>query len=137
MTKTHFLQGILAFCILLGHEAEALPRNTISMGTQLSQIDDYPTWLIELRNFETGSLVPWQYNFQKYANNQWIVIPEGAEYQITASEIHFLNGAVFYNVCDLEHRTFLHQSIALDLSGQLTPESATLLCRVRINSNTP
>ena len=118
---------LLLLCLLL-LAAPSLPaKSIIQIESRLQKIQNYPSWLILLRNADDGSVIPWLYDFH---TPYWLIFPEGHDYQILASEMRFNGKEVLHNFCDLQDGVLSGKSMQIVLSGSLMPASETLRCHV-------
>lgn len=88
-----------------------------------------PSWVIVLRDRDTGITEPYLFDFRK-GDNFWIALSPAKQYEVTISNLRFHPfPAEFKNFCGLEKKKLNNQSISLELTGKLTPQRHTLKCK--------
>lgn len=128
MSVHRLLQSLLV-TVFLAIAFPALARPVIQIESQLTAIQDNPTWLILLSNVDDGSIIPWMHEFSS-SKSYWLVFPEGRDYRIVASELRFAHNTVFSNFCNLQDGILSNQSMQVFLRGKLNPAGDALDCRV-------
>jgi hypothetical protein len=135
MAKIKFLcqVGLLSLCLLciLPVKAESLNPfgQTLQISTHLSALVGKPTWLIMLRNVDTGEVLPYLYDVREY-DNFWIALSFGRSYRIEASNMQWGSNIVIRNFCHLEGGVFTNKSFIITLSGKLSPNQNLSHCDV-------
>ena len=123
--------GILllsAFLMFIPAYADNPFGQTISINTFFSCVSGSPSWLLILRDLDTGQVVPYLYDIRR-ENNAWLAFSYGRAYQITVSTLTFGPFAVLHNFCGLENLSFRDTSLNIRLTGALTPNRYGFQCR--------
>jgi hypothetical protein len=87
------------------------------------------TWLLEIRENETGRVLPYIYEIHNN-ENFWIAFTSGRTYRITASTVKFGPYAQIRNFCHLENGIIDGKSMWITLSGELSPDTRRFKCIV-------
>ncbi|MDX1901578.1 MAG: hypothetical protein SFW66_06190 [Gammaproteobacteria bacterium] len=104
--------------------------------TPVIQIDSYfrnpsiannPSWLLILRDEETGTVTPQLFEFTK-PSAAWVVFAPGHMYRVTASELSFNAHTKINNFCQLQDGILAGQSMWIRLSGTFSPQ--TIICHI-------
>lgn len=124
--RSHFLRGLLIFCLC--HISYAEPG--IRIYTHLKEgIIAKPTWVLVLRDRETGTTAPYLFDFRQ-SDHFWQALSPGRQYEITISNLRFHPfPAEFKNFCGLEKKKLNNESISVEITGKLTPKRNTLKCK--------
>lgn len=101
----------------------------IQINTNFKSIAGKPSWLLIIRNEETGQIFPYIFDV-KTRDNYWLAFTYGRSYRITASKLTFGPYAVIHNFCKLEDGILSGKSMIISVTGNLTPVSATSNCNV-------
>ncbi len=131
--------GILllsAFLIVLPARAENPFGQFISINTYFSCVSGSPSWLLILRDIDTGQVLPYLYDIHN-ENNAWLALTYGSAYQITVSTLTFGPFAILHNFCGLENLVLRNTSLSIRLTGALTPNRAGFQCVRLPFSNMP
>lgn len=122
--------GILllsAFLIILPAHADNPFGQFISIDTHFNCISGSPSWLLILKDIDTGQVIPYQYDIHE-ENNAWVAFSYGRAYQITVSTLTFGPFAILHNFCGLENLVFRDTSLNIHLTGALTPDRFGFQC---------
>jgi hypothetical protein len=124
---------LLSTCLLsmLNVHAQDSPfGQTFQINTRLNSYVGKPSWLLIIRDVETGQVLPYLYDFNG-TENFWVGFTYAHSYQITVSELEFgPPNATIHNFCHLQDGILDHQSFTINLSGDLTPNRRTSFCHV-------
>lgn len=136
-TKKWFvlLLGISLSCWFSWAIAQTPLGQTLQINTRFRSIIGKPTWLLIIRDIDTGVVVPYLFDIR---NNQdfWVAFTFARDYQVTVSELKFGPFAVIHNLCHLENSILSGKSMILTLTGDLTPSRQTARCHVlKYNDN--
>lgn len=102
---------------------------TLQIYTNFKNILGKPSWLLIIRDVDTGLVSPYLFEIKNH-DNFWVAFTFGHNYKITASTLQFEGCAVTKNFCGLENGIISGKSLYMTLSGQLTPDPRTLKCNV-------
>lgn len=123
------------FLIILCAEQSAYSENsleqtqTLQIYTNFKSIIGKPSWLLIIRDVETGLVSPYLFDIRNN-DNFWVAFTYGHHYRITASTLQFDGRAVIKNFCRLESGIISGKSMYMTLSGVLTPDPHTFKCNV-------
>jgi len=106
----------------------------LQINTRLTSIVGKPTWLLMIREVETGLVSPYIFDI-KNNDNFWIAFTWGHSYRITASTLQFGPYAVIKNFCRLESGILSGESMVITLKGKLTPYRGSSQCFVQKYKN--
>lgn len=101
----------------------------IQINTHFRSVMGNPTWLLILRDVDSGVVIPYIYDIQD-PDNFWLAINYGRSYRVTASTLKFGPYAVIHNFCRLEDGILTRQSMIVTLSGNLTPYRGSSTCHI-------
>jgi hypothetical protein len=110
-------------------EMNALTGQTIQITTRYKSIMGKPTWVLILRDEETGEVLPYMYDVRK-EENFWIALSNTHSYRVTSSTMTFGPFAIINNYCHLVDGVILGKSMIITLGGTLTPNRNTSRCRI-------
>lgn len=133
------LIGIL-FIFITNSYAESSIGQTIQIYTRLQSFLGKPTWLLIIRDVDHNRTIPYLFNIRK-GQNFWLALTYGRNYLITASRLQIstyeysgnrFKKYIVHNFCNLESmgRIIRGDSIRIDISGYLSPNSNTYTCNV-------
>jgi hypothetical protein len=105
------------------------PGQTIQIATHFNSIVDKPTWLLIIRDIDSGRVLPYTFDFKK-PDNFWLAPTTGHAYKITASTLTFGPFAIINNFCRLENGIYRDQSMTINLTGKLSPIPNNFNCHV-------
>jgi hypothetical protein len=131
--KNLCLLGLLCTFLLntlpnLAH-AENPFGQTIQINTHLNSLQGKPTWLLVLRNVETGQVLPYYYEIKNF-DNFWIALSFGRNYRITASTLQYEAHKTIQNFCQLQDGIISGKSFVVSLTGDLRPHRNNYQCHV-------
>ncbi len=102
----------------------------IQINSNFRSVIGSPTWLLIIRNEDTGQVFPYLFDV-KNKDNFWLAFTYGRTYRITASKLTFGTYAVIHDFCHLEEIGILAgKSMIITLKGDLTPSPTTFNCNV-------
>lgn len=104
-------------------------KHIIEIHTQLYAIVGKPTWLIVLRDVDSGRILTFMYDFIIYDNN-WIAYSKNRKYRIVSSSLKFGPDQVINNFCGIQDGILEGKSMYITLTGAITPDPATAKCHV-------
>jgi hypothetical protein len=107
---------------------------TIQIYTQFRHFFGKPTWLLIIRDVETGLVTPYIFDIRNN-ENYWLAFTYGHHYQITVSNLKFGTYGVINNFCGLENGILSGVSMYMTLTGVLTPDPKTTKCFVHQYKN--
>jgi hypothetical protein len=122
------LSGMFSF--ILPSYAQISLGQTLQIYTHFTSIVGKPEWLLEIREAETGRVLPYLYEV-KEQDNYWIAFTAGRSYRVVASTLKFGPYARIKNFCKLENGIISDESMTVTLSGELTPSTRDFRCVVR------
>lgn len=102
---------------------------TLQIYTNFKSIIGKPSWLLIIRDVDTGLVSPYLFDIRNN-DNFWVAFTYGHNYRITASTLQFDGCAEIKNFCRLENGIISGKSMYMTLSGMLTPDPHTLTCNV-------
>lgn len=125
--------GLLSLCLLSILPAKAQPENpfgqTLQISTYLDAIVGKPTWLLMIRNVDTGVILPYLFDVRDY-DNFWIALTYGRSYRIIVSNMQWGSHKIIHNFCNLENGILTNKSFVITLRGKLSPNRDTSDCQV-------
>lgn len=127
---------LIGFSLFGSLPALAQMGPTVQINTNFKSIEGNPTWLLILRDVDTGRVIPYMYNL---TNNDafYIALAWSHNYRITVSKISWGPCKYIDNFCDLENGVLSGKSVIVRLSGRLTPHRGTATCVVRKYKDLP
>jgi hypothetical protein len=124
---------LLSACLIsmLNVHAQDSPfGQTFQINTRLNSYVGKPSWLLIIRDVQTGQVLPYLYDFNG-TDNFWVGFTYAHTYQVTVSELEFgPPNAKIHNFCHLEDGILDRESFTVSLSGDLTPNRRTSYCHV-------
>ena len=93
---------------------------TLQISTHFRTVYGTPSWLLIIRDVNTGRVLPYQFDIVK-ESNFWVAFTYGHTYRITASSLTFGPYAKIDNFCNLENGIITGQSMMIRLTGVLSP----------------
>jgi len=124
--------AVICFIFLSTHVvafAESGIGETINIYTQFKQFVGKPTWLLIIRDVETGLVSPYIFDIRNN-ENYWIAFTYGHTYRVTVSNLKFGTYGEVQNFCGLEDCILSGASLYMTLKGVLTPDPKTTKCYV-------
>jgi len=130
---------IASFCFML--PASALAENpfgqTFQINTRLNSFYGKPTWVLIIRDEDTGQILPYEFDFLA-EENFWVGFTFSHSYRITSSRLQFgPPNCKIDNFCHLEDGIIKGESFIITLTGDLTPNRFTNSCHVLRYKNFP
>lgn len=119
---------------LLLYPLAAVGGETLQIATHFDDIMGSPTWLLILRDVNSGEVFPYLFDI-KNNNNYWVAFTTGRSYRVTASTLTFGPYAKIKNLCNLENGILNGKSLGISLSGTLSPNPHQFRCRVMPYNN--
>ncbi len=102
---------------------------TLSITTNLTAIVGDPVWLLELRDMESGQVLPYLFDV-KNKDNFWVAYSKEHRYQVKASVLKFGPYATVNNFCYLENGVMTGKSMTIHITGKLSPGLRRARCHV-------
>lgn len=129
--KKLFLQiSLLLFPVFSTHALSVgVVKQTIQINTHFHCVFAKPTWLLIVRELDTGRVLPYIFDIVNN-DNFWVAFSTSHHYQITASTLKFGPYAVIHDFCHLEGCPVSDKSFFVRLRGDLTPNPNTMRCIV-------
>jgi len=138
---TLYQLGIVIISIVIINLFSSIPAiadnefgQTIQIYTQFRQFYGKPTWLLIVRDVETGLVTPYIFDIQNN-QNYWLAFTYGHHYRITVSNLKFGTYGEITNFCGLENGILSEISMYMTLTGVLTPDPNTTKCFVHQYKN--
>jgi hypothetical protein len=110
----------LIFILPVVSGAENPLGQTLQINTNFDSLKGNPTWLLVIRNTQTGEILPYMYEI-KNSDNFWIALSYGRNYRIVSSRLQFESSKSISNFCNLEDGVISGKSYVIRLSGNLRP----------------
>ena len=117
-------------------QADDSVGQVLQINTHFRTVYGKPTWLLIVRDVETGLVSPYLFDIHK-TDNYWVAFTYGHTYQVTASNLTFGPLAKIKNFCNLESGTLAGQSMTITLTGALAPVKRSYRCHVARYQNMP
>lgn len=132
MKKLYQISVVFALLLIMKLPAYAneVLKQTIQINTHFSYIVGMPAWLLIIRDVDTGRVSPFLFDIRNN-DNFWLAFSSGRNYRVTASTLTFGHYAIINNFCRLEDGVLSGKSMAISLTGVLTPNSRDIHCHVR------
>lgn len=102
---------------------------TLNIYTNFKSIVANPSWLIELRDIESGQVLPYLFEIQEN-KNFWLAFSKQRSYRIVASILKFGPYVTINNFCCLENGILTGKSMYIRVSGTIAPDLRRTRCRV-------
>lgn len=132
MIKKNSLFVFLLLCLPLPFSianASGEIAQTLSISTNFRTIVGNPTWMIELRDIESGLVLP--YIFDIHENkNYWLAFSKQHTYRVVASILKFGPYVTVNNFCGLQSGILTGKSMYIRVSGNITPDLRFTKCQV-------
>lgn len=109
---------------------EVNQTQTLQIYTHFQCIIGKPTWLLIVRDVDTGLVSPYMFDIRNN-DNFWLAFTYGHNYKIITSSLKFGRLAVINNFCNLENGIISGKSMYLTLTGVLTPDVNSSSCYVK------
>ncbi|HEX2548907.1 MAG TPA: hypothetical protein VHM20_03700 [Gammaproteobacteria bacterium] len=119
-----FFQNISSFAL-----NSLAQTQTLQIYTHFHNFVGKPTWLLIVRDVETGLVSPYIFDIRNN-DNFWVAFTFGHHYKVTTSKVTFGQFAVINNFCGLENGILSGISMYMKLTGSLTPDPKTTKCHV-------
>ncbi len=120
------------FWLVIGMTSAAAQNpfgQALQINTHFRSILGSPTWLLIVRDVDTGVVIPYMFDIRNY-DNFWIAFTYGHSYRVTVSTLKFGPFAVIHNFCRLEDGILSRRSMIISLTGNLTPNRFSSRCNV-------
>lgn len=104
-------------------------NQTIQINTHFSSVAGKPSWLLIIRDMNSGEILPYVFDI-KNNDNFWIAFSKEHNYRITVSKLKWGHTAVIRNFCHLEDGVISGQSFFITITGNLTPISSQSQCHI-------
>lgn len=125
----HFLLLFISMLISLPSLGQSNIGQTLQVNTHFTSIIGNPTWLLIIRDVNTGVVLPYVFDIRNN-DNFWVAFTVGRSYRITASTLKFGPFAKINNFCHLENGIITDKSFWITLSGELSPNPKSFKCNV-------
>lgn len=135
LSQLLLMTGLLFTSINITAQNSLDQTQTLQIYTQFRYIVGAPTWLLIIRDVDTGLISPYVFDIRNN-DNFWVAFTYGHNYKVTASTLTFGRFAVIKNFCNLENGILSGKSMYMTLTGILTPDPKSLRCRVIKYSDT-
>lgn len=133
--------AMLILCISMLPAFSQGGPNTIEIRTRFSSYVGKPSWLLTIRDVDTGESYPYMFDIKK-GENYWVVPTHGYNYLITISNLRISTYDESWNMykqyeindfCHLESRgRIAHgQSVLVTIDGRLSKNSNGYRCRIQ------
>lgn len=119
----------LGIFVLNPCEAQSPLGQVLQISTHFTSLIGKPTWLLIVRDEETGLVSPYIFDIRNN-DNYWVAFTFGRTYRVTSSSLKFGPYAKITNFCNLENGIISGKSYWVTLSGVLTPDVNTVKCRL-------
>jgi hypothetical protein len=133
MSFKKFYPFLLLLIFLIPHftraEIAPYPGQTLQISSHFNAIAGNPTWLLIIRDVDSGRVLPYSFEFKKN-DNFWLAPTTGRSYKVTVSTLTFGPFAVIHNFCHLENGIYRDQSMTITLVGKLSPITNSFSCNV-------
>lgn len=125
-----FIPFLFLFFVLISPcFSQGILGQVLQISTAFSKVYGKPTWLLIIREQETGLVMPHLYEI-KNNDNYWLAFTAGRTYRITASILKFGTFAKIDNLCHLQDGIIDGNSMIIRLTGVLSPDPASFDCQV-------
>ncbi len=133
--------GWLKLLITLGMMVNIAQANdpigqVLQINTYFQNIYGKPTWLLIVRDEETGLVSPYLFDIHQ-KDNYWVAFTYGHTYRVTTSSLTFGPRAKIKNFCQLEDGILAGQSMTITLKGILAPVASSYRCHVTKSQDMP
>lgn len=102
---------------------------TLNISTHFTSIVDKPSWLLELRDMESGLVLPYLFDIRNN-DNFFFAFSKEHSYRVVASVLKFGPYATIKNFCKLESGVITGKSMLISITGVLSPDPRKTFCRV-------
>lgn len=124
---------ILFFIFLLFSSSSVNAQNTIAQTltiyTNFKSIVGKPTWMVELRDIESGLVLPYLFEIREN-KNYWLAFSKEHSYRVVASVLKFGPYATINNFCGIEDGILTGKSMYIRVSGTISPDLRRTKCQV-------
>ncbi len=110
-------------------QADDAVGQVLQINTHFNTLYGKPTWLLIVRDVETGLVSPYLFDIRK-EDNYWVAFTYGHTYQVIASSLTFGPRAKIKNFCKLEEGILAGESMSIILTGALAPVTTSYRCHV-------
>jgi hypothetical protein len=110
-------------------KAQSSLGQVLQINTHFQEIYGKPTWLLIVRDVDTGIVSPYLFDIRQN-NNFWIAFTFGHSYRVVSSSLTFNHSAKIDNFCNLEDGILAEQSMYITLTGILAPDPSRLVCHI-------
>jgi len=127
--------------ILTASLSQAQPANPFGQVIQIythfdREIVGKPTWVLILRDVDTGQVLPYLYDVRDQ-DNFWIALSFGRNYRIVESLMKFYpSGRKIKNFCGIEDGILKERSLYITLTGRLSANRYSSNCQVMYSKGT-
>lgn len=124
------------FGIALSVKAQSSLGQTLQINTHFRSIIGKPTWLLIIRDVDSGQVLPYLFDI-RHNDNFWVAVTFERSYRVVVSNLKFGPFAVINNFCGLENGILSGKSMYITLTGMLTPDPDSSACHVLKYSDMP
>lgn len=131
--------GLFSICLMsltASHAQPILAGETIQIYTEFHSVIGKPSWLLILRDMNTGQVLPYLYDIRNNYNF-WLALPMSHNYRVTVSTLTWGPFAVIHNFCHLQDGILSWRSLNVTLKGNLTPDRHDSHCYIQSYKNLP
>lgn len=120
---------LISLLLITSSFANSPLGETLQVSTHFRSIVGKPTWLLIVREVESGRVLPYVFDIRNN-DNFWLAFTSGRSYRVTASSLNFGPYAKIRNFCNLEDGIINGESYLVSLTGDLTPSPTSFRCKV-------
>lgn len=102
---------------------------TLNIYTHFKSIVGMPSWLLELRDMESGLVLPYLFDIHEN-KNFWLAFSKEHSYRVVASVLKFGPYVTINNFCHLEDGVLTGKSMYIELGGTIAPDLRRTKCHV-------
>jgi hypothetical protein len=130
LMRKRYQWGLLTLCSLLCTSSlYAQAAQTLTIYTHFKEIVGNPSWLLVLRDMNSGEVLPYLFDI-KHEDNFWLAFSKEHAYRVTASVLKFPPYATINNFCGLQDGVLKGKSMYITLKGTISPDPRTSKCYV-------
>jgi len=104
-------------------------NQTIQINTHFDKINGKPTWLLIIRDMQSGQVLPYVFDIRNN-DNFWVAFSSERSYKITVSNLKFNDCIAINNFCHLQDGVISGKSMFITLSGKLTRNRNSVTCHI-------
>lgn len=138
--KTFCKLGLFAILLLSNSIVFASVENpygqTIQINTNFRDIIGTPSWLLILRDEDSGQVLPYVFDI-KNNENFWVAFSAARVYRVTVSSLKFSPEVMINDFCHLEGGIITGRSKLVRLRGLLSPDRNSSTCNILTYKDMP